>query len=315
MKILAVDTAEQSCSIALVEDGFPLFETFLCNKVTHSRSLMSMIAKMFDSNIAGKGQGIKDVDGMVAACGPGSFTGLRIGISVVKGLACAASKPVAGISSLDGIAWQFSASASIVSPSMVGKNSLSEVPEAPSMSGKNSLSEVAEAPSMAGKNFLSVVAEAPSMAGKNFLSGVSEAPSRVTDSYASVCAMMDAKRGEVYCAFYRFINGQLIEKSQERALAPEKAAAMAGNNLTLFAGSGAVVFRETIKKICGDNAMFAPPFQNYVRASALAYALLQKPYRLSLEHDAIMPVYLRRSDAEMNYEQSKGGFVDKESSL
>ncbi len=230
MKILAVDTAEQSCSIALVEDQIPLCETFFLNKRTHSRSLMDMIVHMLEKRA---GLNIHEIDGFVAAHGPGSFTGLRIGISVVKGLACAVSKPAAGISSLDGIAWQFSTS-------------------------------------------------------------------------TSVCAMMDAKRGEVYCAFYHFENGLLVEKSQERAIAPEKAAKMAkaaGKGNTLFAGSGAAVFRNKIQHFYGAGAHFVLPFQNYVRASALAHVLFQDPAVLSLNHDAVKPLYLRRSDAEITYDK------------
>ncbi len=90
MKILAVDTAEQSCSIALVEDGVPICESFLINRTTHSRTLMDAIARMVEKEASIT---INDIDGFIAACGPGSFTGLRIGISVVKGLAFALSKP------------------------------------------------------------------------------------------------------------------------------------------------------------------------------------------------------------------------------
>lgn len=50
---------------------------------------------------------ISEIDGFIAAKGPGSFTGLRIGISVIKGLAYATGKPLAGVSSLDGIAFRF----------------------------------------------------------------------------------------------------------------------------------------------------------------------------------------------------------------
>jgi len=66
---------------------------------------MSMVENMI---VHQAGLEVSDIDGFIAAKGPGSFTGLRIGISVVKGLAVAVSKPCAGISSLDGIAYRFS---------------------------------------------------------------------------------------------------------------------------------------------------------------------------------------------------------------
>ena len=227
MKILAVDTAEQSCSIALVEDGVPVCESFLINRTTHSRTLMDTIARMVEKEAAIT---INDIDGFIAACGPGSFTGLRIGISVIKGLAFALSKPLAGVSSLDGIAFQF------------------------------------------------------------------------TFSSIPVCVLMDAKRSEVYFAMYHFSNGSLIKKSEERVLSPEEAISIAAvNSKCLFAGSGAMAFRSLIQKVMEDKALFAPPFQNFIKASALANIVFEDISRLSLSPDGIIPVYLRRSDAEINY--------------
>ena len=106
MKILAVSTAEKECSMALLEENNPVCEEMWATKQTHSKRIMEMVAKIMDR----AGMQVHELDGFVAAKGPGSFTGLRIGISTVKGLAYAVGKPCAGISSLDGIAWQFSCS-------------------------------------------------------------------------------------------------------------------------------------------------------------------------------------------------------------
>ncbi len=230
MRILAVDTAENSASIALMDESAPICELYFNSKMTHSRTLMAMISGMVEARA---GLDIQDIDGFVVSHGPGSFTGLRIGISVVKGLAFAHGKPAAGISSLDGIAWQFS-----------------------------------------------------------------EGP------ISNVCAMMDAKRGEAYRAFYLFENGKLRYKTPALAVTPEKMAeegAQFGEEPIVFAGSGAVVFQETLQQIFGVRASFAPPFKNGIRASALAHALFQDSEALSHEHHAIVPVYLRRSDAEINF--------------
>ncbi|MCK5312264.1 MAG: tRNA (adenosine(37)-N6)-threonylcarbamoyltransferase complex dimerization subunit type 1 TsaB [Desulfobacteraceae bacterium] len=104
MKIFAVSTAEKECSMALLEDNNPVCEEMWATKQTHSKRIMDMVAQIMDR----AGLQVNELDGFVAAKGPGSFTGLRIGISTVKGLAYATGKPCAGISSLDGIAWQFS---------------------------------------------------------------------------------------------------------------------------------------------------------------------------------------------------------------
>jgi tRNA threonylcarbamoyladenosine biosynthesis protein TsaB len=102
MKILAVDTSARSCGVAIADK-----ETLLADLIneageTHSKHLMDMIKRAFEISR------LKpfDMDGFSVTKGPGSFTGLRIGISSVKGLAAATGKPVAGISTLDALAAQ-----------------------------------------------------------------------------------------------------------------------------------------------------------------------------------------------------------------
>lgn len=104
MKLLCLSTAEQGCSLALVDGGILVYEECWTAKITHSRRLLKMIEHMFKERA---GMEIEDIDAFVAARGPGSFTGLRIGISVIQGLAFAMAKPSLGISSLDGIAFRF----------------------------------------------------------------------------------------------------------------------------------------------------------------------------------------------------------------
>lgn len=102
MKILAVDTATLSCSTAIVDNGLVSAELTTVNNQTHSKHLMTMIQTVCDMT----GLEIRAMDGFAVTIGPGSFTGLRIGISTVKGLAWSLNKPVVGISSLDALAWQ-----------------------------------------------------------------------------------------------------------------------------------------------------------------------------------------------------------------
>ena len=112
MKILAVDTATKSCSVAMVEKASLLAEVTMVREQTHSKHLMEMIQTVFDLS----GLNLGEVDGYAVSRGPGTFTGLRIGISTVKGLAAASTKPVVGISSLDALAMQTSLSPSLVCP-------------------------------------------------------------------------------------------------------------------------------------------------------------------------------------------------------
>ena len=102
MKILAVDTATKSCSIAITERGSLCAELTTLKDQTHSKHLMDLIHK----GLGMTGFSVADIDGLAITVGPGSFTGLRIGISTIKGLAHALDKPVVGVSSLEALAWQ-----------------------------------------------------------------------------------------------------------------------------------------------------------------------------------------------------------------
>src|SRR3989339_1457451 len=107
LKLLSLSTAEQGCSLALVNGLSLVYEEFRTTRVTHSSRVLKMIEDVLKNRV---GMALDDIDGFVVARGPGSFTGLRIGISVIKGLSYAVGKPVAGVSSLDGIAFRFTCS-------------------------------------------------------------------------------------------------------------------------------------------------------------------------------------------------------------
>jgi tRNA threonylcarbamoyladenosine biosynthesis protein TsaB len=100
MKVLALDTATRSCSVAVVIDGEPASELSTISHRTHSAHLMTMIRDA----LALADLDFKDIDGFAVTVGPGSFTGLRIGISTAKGLAFGAGKPCVGVSSLKALA-------------------------------------------------------------------------------------------------------------------------------------------------------------------------------------------------------------------
>jgi len=110
MKILAVDTATKSCSAAIVDKGLLLAEMTVVNEQTHTKHLLEMISLV----IKHSGLNLSDLNGFAVTRGPGSFTGLRIGISSVKGFAAARGKPIAGVSSLDALASQVSFSPHLI---------------------------------------------------------------------------------------------------------------------------------------------------------------------------------------------------------
>ncbi|MFH2066933.1 MAG: tRNA (adenosine(37)-N6)-threonylcarbamoyltransferase complex dimerization subunit type 1 TsaB [Pseudomonadota bacterium] len=104
MNILAVDTASRSCSVAVLSEQRVLSEISILAKETHSIHLMEMV----ESAVRRSGVPKQELDGYAVTMGPGSFTGLRIGISTMKGFAEANGKPLVGVSSLDALVLSFS---------------------------------------------------------------------------------------------------------------------------------------------------------------------------------------------------------------
>jgi tRNA threonylcarbamoyladenosine biosynthesis protein TsaB len=225
MKILAVDTATKSCSVAIIDAGFLSAELTTLRDQTHSKHLMELI----HNGLGMSGISAAELDGLAVTIGPGSFTGLRIGVSTIKGMAQALDKPVVGISSLDVLAWQ--------------------------------------------------------CADRSYL----------------ICALLDARKGEVYAATYRYTDDTLTPKGPANASAPE-AALQKIKEPCVFIGSGAQLYRKRISTVLGDLAHFAPKSQNIIRASSVAFLSMQR----FETHDTVavadlVPHYIRKSDAELNF--------------
>jgi tRNA threonylcarbamoyladenosine biosynthesis protein TsaB len=112
MYILGIETSTKTGSVAVVSDDAVIAQYSLNIEVTHSERLMSTVDRVLkDIGIA-----ITDMDGFAVAIGPGSFTGLRIGLAAIKGLAFATSKPVAAIPTLKALAWNLPQSSYPVCP-------------------------------------------------------------------------------------------------------------------------------------------------------------------------------------------------------
>jgi len=225
MRILAVDTAAKSCSVAIMAAGSLSAELITLKDETHSKHLMELIHKVLGM----AGFRVGELDGLAVTIGPGSFTGLRIGVSTVKGLAHALNKPVVGVSSLDALAWQ------------------------------------------------------------------------CADRSHLICALLDARKGEVYSATYRFENDTLTQKSLENVTAPE--AAVEGlKEPCVFIGSGAQLYRRNITNVLGNLANFAPEDQNIIRASSVGFLSMEKfKTHDTSEAAGLVPHYIRKSDAELKF--------------
>lgn len=96
MKTLALETSAKSVSVAVTEDGKVLAASYQNTGLTHSVTLMPLL----DGMLQNAGLTLGDMDLLAVAAGPGSFTGLRIGVSALKGLAWAEDKPCCGVSTL-----------------------------------------------------------------------------------------------------------------------------------------------------------------------------------------------------------------------
>ncbi len=231
MRILAVDTATKSCSVAITEQDAVLGELTSVSEQTHSRHLLEMIRTVMQN----AGVGMSSLDGFAVSRGPGSFTGLRIGISSIKGLAFAVNKPVVGISSLEALAQQSIPASNRIFP------------------------------------------------------------------------LIDARKGEVYAAVYRFTPEGLIQESDEMVLSPDELLKDI-DKPCLFLGSGAVLYREVIMQKLGGLGTFARQQRHVIRASTVA-ALGRKRFENGEVDEVaeLVPHYIRKSDAELNFGKKRLG--------
>jgi len=108
LKILALDTSSEHCSAALLLDGQILQRLELAGQ-RHSQLLLPMVRSLLDE----AGVALVALDGIAVAVGPGSFTGLRIAVSAGQGLAFGADLPVAGVGTLEALAWGLDAATAV----------------------------------------------------------------------------------------------------------------------------------------------------------------------------------------------------------
>jgi tRNA threonylcarbamoyladenosine biosynthesis protein TsaB len=207
--------------VAVVDEKAISAHAVINSGETHARQLLPLI----DRTLSSCRLTVADLDGFAAVRGPGSFTGLRIGISTVKGLAAACGKPVTGVSSLEALAYPFS------------------------------------------------------------------------DWAFPVCALIDARKGQVYACWYRFKDDRPEPLTDEEVLPPKEAAARFSGPC-LFVGTGAGVYRSVIEGIAGSEARFALPFQNDIRPETVAHLGLRRLRDKETESlDDFAPVYIRPPDA------------------
>ena len=222
MLILALESSAKAASVALMQDNELLAQYSQCSGLTHSRTLLPMVEDMLkntDTKLA-------DVDLIAVAHGPGSFTGIRIGVSTVKGLAWASDKKCVGVSTLAAMAWNG--------------------------------------------------AGAPA------------------DSL--ICCAMDARRGQIYNALFRFENGRPAALTPDRAISLAELAEELKNtkNSIFVLGDGAELCYNYLLET-GLPAVLAPEEVRMQCAWGVCRAAEGETPRSAAE---LLPVYLRLSQAE-----------------
>ena len=117
MKILGIDTSSKRCTVCILEDNNVIIELHSDDEKTHSQTLMPLIDEMFKKTDLS----LKDIDMLACCVGPGSFTGVRIGISTAKAFADVYNFKTFGVSSLEGLAYNIKEEISLLHTSSAAK--------------------------------------------------------------------------------------------------------------------------------------------------------------------------------------------------
>jgi tRNA threonylcarbamoyladenosine biosynthesis protein TsaB len=226
MKILSIETSTMLGGIAIIDEQAGLVaETKLNVKTTHSERLMTAV----DNTLKQSEVDLNDIDAFAVAIGPGSFTGLRIGLSTAKGLCYATGKPLVTVPTLDAYVWNFA---------------------------------------------------------------FSKHP---------VCLMLDARRSEVYAAVYEWESNRFRTVLDCVSIDPGKLLGKL-HGTVLFAGEGALLYKEKISGIMEESAVFATTDKMVPSPAGVAMLGMEKMIRG--EYAVIsetVPLYIRKSEAEVKW--------------
>jgi len=229
MKVLGIDTSTSCGSVGLINDGEVISDYLLNIHGTHSERLLGAIELVLREARCP----IEGIDGWTISLGPGSFTGLRIGLSTVKGLAFATGKPVAGVSTLDVLA-----------------------------------SQIASTPHL-------------------------------------ICPILDARKKEVYTAFYRYGEACSLKRlSPYQTMSPEDLVQKIKEQ-TIFLGDGVKTYRGFLLNSLPSWSIFPPAPLHFPHGSMVAKLgseLLQKGEGLDIS--TLIPIYVRSSEAEMKWKET-----------
>ncbi|MDE5605606.1 MAG: tRNA (adenosine(37)-N6)-threonylcarbamoyltransferase complex dimerization subunit type 1 TsaB [Eubacterium sp.] len=222
MLLLSVDSSAVTASAALTEDGRVIKSEFINKGLTHSETLLPLIESAMG------GRDYKALDAIAVTAGPGSFTGVRIGVATVKGLAFPCNIPCISVSTLEAIAYNF------------------------------------------------------------------------VDENAVICAVMDARRMQFYNALFKAENGKITRLCADRAISIDDLR----DELKIYenvviAGDGAELCYNNLNL---ENTALASEDKRWQNGVGVAKAAENKK---TIKAEALMPVYLRLSQAERELKLKK----------
>jgi len=224
MKILALDTATETGGVALLDEGVLQAQAQIRVAKTHAGQLWKTIFFLLKQTE----WSLQDIDLWAVTVGPGSFTGLRIGLATIKGLALATQKPVVGLSTLEALAFSFS-----YSPYLI-------------------------------------------------------------------CPVIDARKKEVFCAYFRSNSeGKITIIGEPRNIKPQILVQEIKEPVILV-GSGARLYENFFKESLDSQALFPEPHLHLLSPmvlGTLAWSRYQQGRVSTLQE--IHPLYIRPSDAEL----------------
>ena len=219
--VLTIDTSGPVAGCAVLAGGKIVHLTAMNHGLTHSETIMPAV----DAALEGAGLRCGDVDVFAAVAGPGSFTGVRIGVCAVKGLAHATGRPCAAVHALEALAMNF-----------YGFDGL-------------------------------------------------------------CCPILDARRGQVYCAAFDMAGGYPTRVLEDAALPlGEFLATLPGGRRLLFVGDGVSVHGGAVREALGPRALIAPENRRDLRADAAGMLAAIRP-ETWVPPAARRPIYLRAPQA------------------
>ena len=222
MIIAAIDTSGPLASCAVMKDGGIAHLIAMNQGLTHSETIMPAV----DYALSASGLTCKDIDVFAAVAGPGSFTGVRIGVCAAKGFAHGVNKPCVAIHALEALAMNYYGFAGIC------------------------------------------------------------------------CPILDARRGQVYCAAFEMKNGMPERIMEDDAVAlTEFLSRLPADRRLVFVGDGVGVHAGKIRDILGDRALIAPHNLRDRRADAVCLLAAEKQEQW-VEAKMLRPIYLRAPQAE-----------------